>query len=98
MPKTRHIPERKCVACGQRTAKRSLTRIVRTTEGAVQADATGKANGRGAYLCAAAVCWERGVRRGGLERSLKTAIPGRERQLLLDYYREQVAGPTLLEQ
>ncbi len=98
MPKTRHIPERKCVACGQRTAKRSLTRIVRTTEGAVQADATGKANGRGAYLCAAAACWERGVRRGGLERSLKTAIPGRERQLLLDYYREQVAGPTLLEQ
>ena len=98
MPKTRHIPERKCVACGQKTDKRSLTRIVRTPEGTVLADATGKANGRGAYLCAAAACWEKGVRRGGLERGLKTAIPGRERQLLLDYYREQVAAPAALEQ
>lgn len=98
MPKTRHIPERKCVACGQRAAKRTLTRIVRTTDGAVRADASGKVNGRGAYLCAAAACWERGVRRGGLERSLKTAIPGPERQILLDYYREQVAGAPVLEQ
>ncbi len=98
MPKTRHIPERKCVACGQKADKRSLTRIVRTPDGSVQADATGKANGRGSYLCAAVVCWEKGVRRGGLERGLKTAIPGRERQLLLDYYREQVADPQALEQ
>ena len=98
MPKTRHIPERKCVACGQKAGKRTLTRIVRAPDGAVQADATGKANGRGAYLCAAAACWEKGVRRGGLERSLKTAIPGPQRQTLLAYYREQVAALTALEQ
>ena len=99
MPKTRHIPERKCVACGQRTAKRSLTRIVRTNggRGAGGCHRQGQRPGRlslpppppaGSAASAAA----------GLERSLKTAIPGRERQLLLDYYREQVAGPTLLEQ
>ena len=92
MPRTRHIPERRCVACGQRAPKGELTRIVRTPQGAVQADATGKASGRGAYLCRAGACWEKGARKGGLERGLRVTIPPQQRELLLDYYREQVAG------
>lgn len=97
MPKTRHIPERRCVACGQKAPKRELTRIVRTPQGAVQADASGKASGRGAYLCCSSACWERGIRKGGLERGLQISIPARDREVLLDYYREQVARPTASE-
>ena len=97
MPKTRHIPERRCVACGQRAPKRELTRIVRTPQGMVQADASGKVSGRGAYLCAAPDCWEKGIRRGGLERGLKASIPAGDREALLNYYREQVTGPTSSE-
>ncbi len=98
MPKTGHIPERRCVSCGQRAPKRALTRVVRTPQGKVEADVSGKSNGRGAYLCRSFACWEKGIRKGGLERGLKTSIPTRDREVLLDYYREQVAGLTSLEQ
>ncbi len=97
MVRVRHIPERRCVACGQRKAKRELTRIVRTPQGAVQPDATGKSSGRGAYLCANAECWEKGVRKGGLERSLKVAMPPEEREALLAFFRERMAGRASLE-
>lgn len=97
MARARHIPERKCVACGQRVPKRHLTRIVRTPQGAVHADTTGKASGRGAYLCPAARCWEKGLRQGGLERSLHITIAPQDRQALLDYYRELVAEPPSME-
>ena len=92
MAKTRYVPERRCVACGQRAPKRELTRVVRTPQGTVQADATGKSSGRGAYLCSSSDCWEKGIRRGGLERGLKVSIDAQEKEILLDYYREQVAG------
>lgn len=49
--KARHIPLRTCVVCRERHPKRSLTRIVRTPEGEVKLDASGKLNGRGAYIC-----------------------------------------------
>ena len=97
MAKPRHIPERRCVACGQRRAKRELTRIVRTPQGAVQADATGKSSGRGAYLCADPACWEKGIRRGGLERGLKVAIPAGDREMLLDFYQSRISGAAPLE-
>ncbi len=93
MARARHIPERKCVACGQRVAKRLLTRIVRTPQGAVLADVTGKTSGRGAYLCASPECWEKGLQRGGLEKSLQVKVPPREIETLLDFYRTQVAAP-----
>ena len=67
----RPLPQRTCVACGTVRAKRELVRIVRTSEGRVIADPTGKQNGRGAYLCRQQPCWEAGVSRGRLERSLK---------------------------
>ena len=97
MPRARHIPERKCVACGQRIPKQQLTRIVRTPQGTVSADASGKASGRGAYLCSSKDCWQRGLTRGGLARSLQVSIPPEDQQNLLDYYREMVAGPTSVE-
>ena len=97
MAKPRHVPERKCVACGQRAPKRDLTRIVRTAQGTVHADSTGKSSGRGAYLCSSTGCWDKGVRRGGLERSLRVAIAPGDRVALLDYFEERVVPAARVE-
>ncbi|MYC28560.1 MAG: YlxR family protein [Chloroflexi bacterium] len=97
MARARHIPERKCVACGQRVPKRLLTRIVRTPQGEVQADSTGKTSGRGAYLCHSPDCWERGLRKGGLEKSLRLKIASQDLDSLMDFYRAQVVSPSLRE-
>lgn len=94
LPKTRHIPERSCIACGRKLPKRDLIRIVRDAQGQVRVDPTGKSNGRGSYLCAAAQCWERGIRKGGVERGLRSPVSSQDRQLLFDYYRQHLAGLT----
>ncbi|MGI8483524.1 MAG: RNase P modulator RnpM [Thermomicrobiales bacterium] len=71
----RHVPQRTCIACREHDAKRSLTRIVRTPEGEVQIDPTGKRNGRGAYLCDRPTCWERALTTPLLARALNTEMP-----------------------
>ena len=53
----RHFPERTCVACRRTQPKRELIRLVRTPSQTVQVDRTGRAPGRGAYLCRAPACW-----------------------------------------
>jgi predicted RNA-binding protein YlxR (DUF448 family) len=63
-----------CVSCRERSAKRTLIRLVRTPEGTVEIDPTGKRNGRGAYLCDDPVCWERALASGRLADALKTTI------------------------
>ena len=88
MVNVRHIPERSCVACGKKLAKRELIRIVRTPQGSVDVDLSGKAAGRGAYLCRSLACWQRGLEKGGLERSLKLSIPDQDRAELLTHYPE----------
>ncbi len=60
-PRPKHVPQRMCVACREHDAKRGLIRIVRTPEGPVGLDPTGKRNGRGAYLCHNPACWERAL-------------------------------------
>ena len=74
LPRRKHVPQRMCVACRDHASKRGLTRIVRTPEGAVEIDETGKRNGRGAYLCGRGPCWDRAISSGLLGRSLNTAI------------------------
>ena len=72
----RHVPQRTCVACRQAKAKRQLVRVVRSVDGSVQIDPTGKKSGRGAYLCGEPDCWTGGLKRGILPRALKIdAIP-----------------------
>ena len=93
----RHIPQRKCVACGQKLAKRELIRIVRTPEGAVVVDPTGKIPGRGAYLCLSFLCWQRGVQKTSLERSLDITLSPQDRVQLLTFYRETIAEPSSVE-
>ena len=69
------IPQRQCMGCRERKAKRELIRVVRQPDGTVSLDFGGKMNGRGAYICPNAECLKKVQRSKALERSLETAIP-----------------------
>ena len=56
-------------------SKKEMLRVIRTPEDEILLDATGRKNGRGAYICRSAECLEKAVKSHGLERSLKTAVP-----------------------
>jgi len=81
----RRVPQRTCVGCGSVTAKRELIRIVRGLDGIVRPDPSGKAAGRGAYLHANRSCWEAGLKKKKLERSLNVAISPEGRESLVAY-------------
>ena len=81
----KHIPVRTCVACGASRPKRELIRIVRTPEGHVELDLTGKKPGRGAYLCPRPECWDLKVALPRLQRSLRTPIDEQARAALASY-------------
>ena len=68
------IPMRMCVACREMRAKRDLMRIVRTAEGELRLDLTGKLNGRGAYLCPDPACLKKAVRAKALEHAFSAPI------------------------
>ncbi len=92
--RAKHVPVRTCVACRESGAKRGLTRIVRTPEGEVVIDPTGKRNGRGAYLCDKPGCWERALSTPILSRALNVQLTQETR----DYIKEFAAGlPSLQE-
>lgn len=85
MPKK--IPMRMCVACRSMRPKKELIRVVRTPEGAVIADKTGRANGRGAYLCPDAACLDKAVKSRALDRALEVKVePGLHEQLREAFY------------
>jgi predicted RNA-binding protein YlxR (DUF448 family) len=69
------IPQRQCMGCRERKAKKELIRVVRQTDGVVSLDFSGKLNGRGAYLCPDAACLAKARKAKSLERSLETEIP-----------------------
>ncbi|KPK47092.1 MAG: hypothetical protein AMJ77_04245 [Dehalococcoidia bacterium SM23_28_2] len=81
----RHVPQRTCVACRRTTVKRDLVRIVRTPEGTVEIDASGKKSGRGAYLCRAQQCWQSALKKERLDYALKTKLTPAEKEALLQY-------------
>ena len=72
---SKKMPVRRCVGCQEMKNKKEMIRVIRTPEGEFELDATGKKNGRGAYLCPSRECLERAVKSKGLERSFKQAIP-----------------------
>ena len=80
----KHIPQRTCVACREVNEKRSLIRIVKTSDGVV-IDTTGRLPGRGAYLHDSKECWEKALKRGVLARSLKTEICQENMEILQAY-------------
>ena len=69
------IPQRQCMGCRERKAKKELIRVVRGTDGVVSLDFSGKLNGRGAYLCPDAMCLAKAQKAKALERSLEVPIP-----------------------
>lgn len=76
MGNVKKVPMRKCVGCQEMKSKKEMIRILKTTEDEIILDATGKKNGRGAYICLSGECLEKAVKNRGVERSLKMHIPG----------------------
>ena len=75
MGANKKVPMRKCVGCQEMKSKKEMIRVIRTSEGEFLLDATGRKNGRGAYLCPNGDCLANAVKNKGLERSFKQAIP-----------------------
>ena len=69
------VPLRKCTGCQEMKSKKEMMRILRTAEGEIALDTTGRKNGRGAYVCRSMECFEKAVKSKGLERSLKCRVP-----------------------
>lgn len=72
--KQKKVPVRMCVACRQGKPKKELIRIVRNKEGGVGVDLTGKAQGRGAYLCPSIECLEKAIKSRALQRALECEL------------------------
>jgi predicted RNA-binding protein YlxR (DUF448 family) len=86
----RAFPTRSCVTCREARAKRDLLRIVRAPDGTVAYDPSGKANGRGAYVCRDEACIAGAFGRGGLSHALSTPVPA----VLADELRRIVSRGT----
>ena len=69
------VPMRQCVGCQEMKSKKERLRVLKTAEDEIVLDATGRKNGRGAYLCFSKECLAKARKNKGLERSLKMAIP-----------------------
>lgn len=72
--KTRKIPTRMCIGCGEMKPKKELIRIVKTKEGEISLDLTGKKSGRGAYICNNLKCFQKARKAKKLERSFSCQI------------------------
>ena len=86
----KHIPQRTCVGCHKVLAKRSLIRIVRTSEG-IKIDPSGKLAGRGAYLHDKKSCWEKGIK-GALAHNLKAELSDKDIEYLLSFIANMPEG------
>jgi len=90
--RVRHVPQRTCLACRKVRAKRELIRLVRVSDGSVEADTSGRKAGRGAYLCREWGCWETGLKGGRLEHALRTTLTQDNREQLITYGKDLFGG------
>ena len=74
-PTVRKTPTRRCTGCGEHFPKNELIRVLRTPEGEVVLDLTGKKSGRGAYICKSTSCFKKARKAKRLESSLECPIP-----------------------
>lgn len=74
MQKIKKVPQRKCIVCQDRDSKRELIRIVKNKEGEIFVDLSGKANGRGAYICKSTECLQKAVKTKALNRAFKIEV------------------------
>ena len=82
--KPKKIPMRQCMGCGEHFPKKELLRVVRTPEGVVELDFTGKKNGRGAYLCHSVDCLKKAIKTRKIERELEVSLSAQLYQALQD--------------
>lgn len=73
--KTKKVPMRMCLGCGEMFQKKELIRVVKSKEGEISLDFTGRKAGRGAYLCKNAECLQKMIKRKSLSRSFEGAVP-----------------------
>ena len=92
MLSTKKIPQRQCIGCGEMKSKKEMIRVLKTTDDEIVIDATGRKNGRGAYICPSMNCYKKAVKNKGLERSLKMAIP-KDVYEALEKEMEQIGEP-----
>ena len=88
MKKSKKISYRTCIGCQLRKTKKELLRIIRTPEGRIEIDLTGKKSGRGAYLCYNMKCFEEAIKKNRLGRALKVEISPETIKSLEDKYKE----------
>lgn len=86
--KVKKVPMRLCVACESVGSKRELLRIVRSPEGEVSIDLTGKKAGRGVYVCRKRECLEKAIKEKRLERGLRVSIDDKTKNVLLEEFAE----------
>lgn len=74
MKKVKKIPQRKCIVCQDRDSKKELMRIVKNKEGEIFLDPSGRANGRGAYICKDPECLKKAIKTKALNRAFKVEV------------------------
>ena len=72
--KTKRVPLRKCIVCQKMLSKKEMIRVVRSPEGNVELDPTGKKNGRGAYICGKLEGFEKAKKSKAFDRALKVSM------------------------
>jgi predicted RNA-binding protein YlxR (DUF448 family) len=88
--KPKKVPLRRCIACLEMKAKKELIRVVKSPEGEIFLDETGRKNGRGAYLCKNLSCFRKAQKSRALNREFKTEIPNELYQLLEEQLEEYI--------
>ncbi|MEG0180536.1 RNase P modulator RnpM [Clostridium sp.] len=83
MQKVKKVPQRKCIACQDRDNKKELIRIVKNKDGEIFLDKTGRANGRGAYLCNSKECLKKAIKSKALNRAFKIEVPDEVYEVLM---------------
>lgn len=73
--KKKKVPLRKCLGCGEMKPKKELLRVTHNAQGDISVDVTGKAHGRGAYICDSEQCFRKARRSGAFNRAFKSDIP-----------------------
>jgi uncharacterized protein len=72
--KVKKIPQRMCLGCQEMKPKKELIRVVKNSEGIIKVDLTGKAPGRGAYICKSNECLEKAIKSKRFEKAFETKI------------------------
>lgn len=86
MMKNQKVPVRTCIGCNCRKPKKDMIRIIRTPEGKIEMDKTGKKSGRGLYLCGNTKCMDLAFRKNSINKSLKQDVPQQKLEELKDAF------------